>query len=230
MSAPRSSRCVAKLCLQRVGRGAPVEPRGLQICFSSIRPTLRVVSRRPNLLTNTGASGPLFSRDETRRTAIHSLSARVANDPMGAIRSRRPLPRTRTVPPAKIEVRDVLSPANSLTRRPAEYSVSRMARSRKPQRARPCRAARPAGGSISSDERKCGSELATLARVAQRLGRIGRGPAFTLAKTKESCAARPVGGRSWSWRNRLRAGRQCSPATRPCRRRPACRQACPAGH
>ena len=43
--------------------------------FSNIRPTLRVVRRLPNLFTNSGASGPAFSRADNLRTASHCRNA-----------------------------------------------------------------------------------------------------------------------------------------------------------
>ncbi len=153
MSAPRSSKCVAKLCRNVCGVVRKSSPASFK-CFSNIRATLRVVMRRPNLLRKMGASSPSSSLDESLRTLSHRLIARVANDPRGASRSRRPLPRTRTNPFSKSRSPSLMSTV-SLTRKPAEYIVSKIARSRSPMSC-------VAGGAssslpISSVDRKCGS-------------------------------------------------------------------------
>ena len=54
---------------QRVRRGAAVEAGLTRGTSPASGPTLRVVSRRPNLLTNTGAVGPAGSRGLSLRTA-----------------------------------------------------------------------------------------------------------------------------------------------------------------
>ena len=76
-----------------------------------------------------------------------------------------------------------LRPTTSLTRRPAEYIVSRIARSRRPM-------ASLAGGGVEQPADLVGREevrqRAALARIAQRLGRIRLGPAFALAEAEEA--------------------------------------------
>ncbi len=168
MSAPRSSRCVAKLCRSVWGvvrRSSPLVLR----CFSSMRPTLRVVSRRPNLLTkHRGRGTALLARRKLAHRAANRSRRAMAYEPTGAIRSRRPLPRTRSVPPAQVQVA-VVQPGQLAHAQPGRVERFEDGPIAQPHRHRPP-AAPPASGRFP---RSRGSAAASAALRGLRSGLAG---------------------------------------------------------
>ncbi len=132
---------MAKLCRKVCGEVCCDSP-AVWMCFSSILPMLRVVSRFPNRFKNSASFSFSLAFGDGFRTSSQRSNAFVAKLPTGAIRSFRPLPRTRRIPAERSQSLR-LSPTSSATRRPAEYMVSRIARSGPPDR---CWRVGPAGG------------------------------------------------------------------------------------
>ena len=186
MSAPRSSRWVAKLCRSECGVVRRSSPASFRY-FSSIRPTLRVVSRRPYLLTNTGVSGDGVLSRFCRMPG--PVAARAANAPgAGGVGTdgRQPL-LAAFAPHAEyrgVEVQVAVVEAHDF----ADSQSGRVHRLED----RPIAQAHRRVGRRGIEEpaqvfrREEMRQRPPLARIPQRLGRIRFGPAFALAKTEET--------------------------------------------
>ena len=173
MSAPASSKWVAKLCRSVCGLARRESPATAR-CFSSSLATPRTESLPPNRLVNRGRGAPRGGAIAGRGRAVsHACNAVCACEPTIPRRSRRPFPRTRMVPPRRS--RSASSrPTSSRTRTPDEYISSRIARSRRP----PASAGLGAASSrpISSPVRNFGSLRERLGLRSGLAGLVGTQP------------------------------------------------------
>ena len=126
-SAPPSSRCVAKLCRSVCGVTGFSIP-AFSTYFRRIFHAPMRESGRPRALRKSRPSPAPFS-STGRRSRTYIAIAPTAFRPIGTNRSLPPLPKTRTTISSSTMSLDRI-PIHSLTRSPAAYASSSMARSR----------------------------------------------------------------------------------------------------